>query len=135
MSITFHNPQSVEQWREIELEQGAGLSVQVRQPTYQDRITDLQHQYSLGTIPLDHRVSTTMIGWRDVDGTDGKPVPFSTESLRLLCEAYPSLLFKLLRVASDLYHGLGEQDEKNFDAPSVSSGSELGMAIAENTSA
>lgn len=86
--------------------------VQLRTPSYDDLLTHhvRSTQYALGSAQERMQIDRERIdwcidfveNWRDVDGEDGVPVPFSKEHLQQLIVAHPRVMLSIVDAVEGL---------------------------------
>jgi hypothetical protein len=70
------------------------FSLKLKAPSYEDRITDVANEFAAArgvrvAEHVQHRMGF-IAGWEDVQGDDGKPIPFTREMLNDAITADPS---------------------------------------------
>lgn len=115
MSITLRFPKGGAEWRSIETAEGS-LELLTRRPTAGDQL-----EFLLAGSPAERwlaRLHATVTDWRGVEDEQGQPVPFSIESLVLLCSQIGAWteVFTLVNDLCDV------APPKNSAGPSASGG-------------
>lgn len=125
-------------WKTVDLGDGGSFEVSLRRPTFDELVTDQALEQrawfeSESGAALEARIQNRLeliTGWKDVEGSDGKPLPFSKENLRAVCVQLGAMR-ELLAIASQSFVGLQETEAKNSEG--LSSGASVETA-GEKTS-
>lgn len=83
----------------ITLAEGS-FSVLVRNPTFAELIQDAATTENY----LEARVRSSIVGWEGVEDAEGKPIPFTWDALRKLCEIERSVFWDLLRISRENFN-------------------------------
>jgi hypothetical protein len=120
-----------QKWATIDLGERGAFEVLVRQPSWADKLQDHGLQIA-GVVEgyadhvgasTEHRIRSSIVGWRGLQDAAGTPLPFSWDALTALCEQVPAVFEKLWPLASEAFSGLREDSVKNSEPlPSDSSG-------------
>lgn len=93
------------------------FQIELRYPTFDEMLRDTA---MTGSAAWESRINNNVVGWKDVRDENGQPVPFSQDRFAAMCEMLPGVFQQTLVHLSNLYHGLGEDEQKNSATPPAS---------------
>lgn len=107
----------------IDLGKDGVFRLVVTPPTIADEISSAMTENVLAS-----RVAQSVVGWKDINGEDGQPIPFSTEALAVLTRQYPGTLGQIVTGVENLYAGPSEEESKNSGGQSSDSTANANVA-------
>lgn len=116
--VVLQSKRPAEQWLPVTLAESADITIQVRQPTYEQVIRFRTAGDSAGAALV---ALECVIGWRDVlvIGANGEqsPLPFSRQALGQLLQEFPEGFWALVEALSPLFRGPADADKKKSASP------------------
>lgn len=117
--VVLQSKRPAEQWLPVALAESADISIQVRQPTYEQVVRFRTAGDSAGAALVALECVT---GWRDVNaiGANGEqsPLPFSRQALGQLLQEFPDGLWAMLEALAPLFRGPGDK-KKSASVPTA----------------
>lgn len=114
MSVVLGKKNLGSRFVEISLGKGGQFELEMRTPSYDELIADAQQD---ADECLAARLDALVIGWRGVDGEDGKPIPFSQDAFRSLCREFPQVIFAAGAAANLYFNGITDDQKKTSSVP------------------
>lgn len=98
----------------ITLDAENSFTLLMQTPTYGDFLTDSGHDWAAAfgnasdsqSSRVRDRVAAVVVGWEDVNGEDGNPLPFSLDNLATLCSVFPSAFDQITRAVNRAFRGV-----------------------------
>ena len=118
-------------WKRIELGANASIEIAIKRPTLGEQLSVLEETRgdSLQAFLLRSRI----VDWRGVNDPTGQPVPYSWNTLSLLCVSYPDAIWDLLSAVRTVLT-TGSDEQKNFKSPSLAGGTDEKTAASTTES-
>ncbi len=117
-------------WRTVELGDGDTIEIAIRRPTLGEQLAYLED--ARGDSIQAFNLRSRIIDWRGVQDADGKPVPYSWDTLGQLCMGYENAIWELLSVVREAV-SRGCSDLKNFESPPLAGGTEVTVSTTDLT--
>lgn len=142
MAFKISKPTAAIKSETVDLGELGSFKVLIRPPTWNEKLVDeglaaeaYGDSANAGLIrasAIEHRLRSTISGWEELNGEDGKPLPFSWDAVKSICNQYKTIFYEFYGFANEAFRGLDESAEKNSESPS-NAGSE-GQTTAATTS-
>lgn len=110
LNTSDQKPQA--RFHSIKISDDTEFEIEIQPPTFQDLIADSDRPFGF----LQERISRGVVGWRGVEDSEGKLIPFTDENLESLCVQYPAVL-QMLSVTLGTYYltGFRETPDDEFN--------------------
>lgn len=107
---TRTNVKQEPQWYDVPVSDTESFKVYIRNPTFEEQIRDLENDkgYTIDRLEL-------IMEWSDLIDEENKEIPFSKQTLAIICQHHPRLFRELCILVGRKFHGTDMETAKNSD--------------------